>query len=648
MKFSFKRLFFYLFAIFGVITIIISIYFFSIVYSLKDFDISLKTPISSQKIYDNEKKLLTFNNYQHQYVRLDDISDYFIDSLISTEDKTFYSNCGVSYLSILRASFENATNGKIISGASTITQQYVKNSFLSNDKSYQRKIKEIILAMKLNQKYTKNQILEAYVNSVLFGGQIYGIKMASYFYFDKTPAELSLVEGAFLAGIIQQPNGYNPYTNLAKANKRKNIVLKYLLDNSKIDNLTYNEALRINIGDKLKIQNHYNEISSYLDYLNYYCINNDIISDTIYTNLNLKLQNEFYDIVNNKYNYFDDDNLKCALVAIDNKTNSVIALTGNRSNDLKVFNYALAKIQPGSTIKPLIDYAPAFEYLGYQPSSIILDEEFNYSNGEKINNWDMEYKGKITIREALKDSRNIPALKLYIELNGKSKEFLNRLNIFPEQLYEADSIGGATNGYSLLELTEAYSAFANMGYFSECSPINSYSLNNKMIIRTNERKKVMKDSTAFFINTILHDVFKNSKYNLQNTYLMAKTGQTNYDLQTRIKFNIPKSATKDSLLIAYTKSLTLGIWVGYDKISATTYLKGTQKQIARKIMYHIMSKYAPENEYYSIPSSLIKKRVINFDGQIYLANNEPYAYDEYFYKNNAPLTKKEQDDLIQI
>lgn len=648
MKFSFKRLFFYLFAIFGVITIIISIYFFSIVYSLKSFDISLKTPISSQKIYDNEENLLTFNNYQHQYVKLDDISNYFIDSLISTEDKTFYSNCGVSYLSILRASFENATNGKIISGASTITQQYVKNSFLSNDKSYQRKIKEIILAMKLNQKYTKNQILEAYVNSVLFGGQIYGIKMASHFYFDKTPAELSLVEGAFLAGIIQQPNGYNPYTNLAKANKRKNIVLKYLLDNSKIDNLTYNEALKINIGDHLKIQNHYNEISSYLDYLNYYCINNDIISDTIYTNLNLKLQNEFYDIVNNKYNYFDDDNLKCALVAIDNKTNSVIALTGNRSNDLRVFNYALAKIQPGSTIKPLIDYAPAFEYLGYQPSSIILDEEFNYSNGEKINNWDMEYKGKITIREALKDSRNIPALKLYIELNGKSKEFLNRLNIFPEQLYEADSIGGATNGYSLLELTEAYSAFANMGYFSECSPINSYTLNNKMIIRTNARKKVMKDSTAFFINTILHDVFKNSKYNLQNTYLMAKTGQTNYDLQTRIKYNIPKSATKDSLLIAYTKSLTLGIWVGYDKISATTYLKGTQKQIARKIMYHIMSKYAPKNEYYNIPNSLIKKRVINFAGQIYLANNEPYAYDEYFYKNNAPLTKKEQDDLIQI
>ena len=648
MKSIFKRFFLGLIAIVGIITIVISIYFFSIVYTLKDFDISLKTPINSQKIYDNEEKLLTLENYQHQYVRLDDISDYFIDALISTEDRSFYSNCGINYLSIIRAGFLNATNGKIISGASTITQQYVKNTFLNNDKNYKRKIKEIILAMKLNQKYTKDQILEAYVNSILFGGQIYGIKMASYFYFDKTPAELSLVEGAFLAGIIQQPNGYNPYNNLSKANNRKNIVLKYLLDNSKINLLEYNEALKINIGDYLKIQNHYNEISSYLDYLNYYCANNNIISDSIYTTLNLKLQNDFYNIVNNKYNYFDDDNLKCALVAIDNNTNSVIALTGNKSNDLRVFNYALAKIQPGSTIKPLIDYAPAFEYLGYQPSSIILDEEFNYSNGEKINNWDMEYKGKITIREALKDSRNIPALKLYIDLNGKSKDFLNRLSLFPEQLYEADSIGGATNGYSLLELTQAYSAFANMGYFSEASPINKYSLNNQIINKTNPRKKVMKESTAFFINTILHDVFKNSKYNLPNTYLMAKTGQTNYDLQTRIKYNIPKSATKDSLLIAYTKSLTLGIWVGYDKISSTTYLKGTQKQIARKIMYFIMNKYAPKNEYYSIPSSVIKKRVINYDGQIYLANNEPYAYDEYFYIKNAPLTKKEQDDLIQI
>lgn len=648
MKFIFKKIILGFLAIGSIFAITISIYFFSIAYSLKDFDISLKSPTCSQKIYDNENNLLTLDNYQHQYIKLDDISKYFIDALISTEDRTFYSNCGVNYLSIVRAGFENTINGKIISGASTITQQYVKNTYLNNDKSYQRKIKEIILAMKLNQKYTKNQILEAYVNSILFGGQIYGIKMASYFYFDKTPAELNLVESAFLAGIIQQPNGYNPYNNLAKANNRKNIVLKYLLDNSKIDLATYNDALKANIGDNLKIQNHYSEISSYLDYLNYYCGKNNIVSDTIYTNLNLELQNDFYNILNNKYNHFDDENLKCALVAIDNTTNSVIALIGNKSNDLKVFNYALAKIQPGSTIKPLIDYAPAFEYLGYQPSSIILDEEFNYSNGEKINNWDMSYKGKITIREALKDSRNIPALKLYIELNGRSKEFLNRLNIFPEQLYEADAIGGATTGYSLLELTEAYSTFANMGYFNECSPVNKYLVNNELVIRENTRKKVMKDSTAFFINTILHDVFKNSSYNIQDTYLMAKTGQTNYDLKTRIKYNIPKSATKDSLLIAYTKSLTLGIWVGYDKISSTTYLKGTQKQIARKIMYYIMNKYAPKNEYYNIPDSVIKKRVINYDGQIYLASNEAYAYDEYFYIKNAPLTKKEQDDLIQI
>ena len=651
MKSILSKFFTIICSIFSIILLLVTIYVFNIYNEVKNIELTLNTPIANTEIYDNSNILVLKDNYLHQNITLDNISPNLINAIIATEDQTFYTNNGINIYRILVAAYNNIISKKIISGASTITQQYVKNTYLNNEKTYVRKLKEILISLELTKKYTKNQILEAYLNSLLFGGSVYGIDMASLYYFNKKPIDLTISEAAMLAGMIQLPNYYNPYIYPNNANKRKNNVLKYMLENDYITNTQYENEVNIKIEDLLSNSitfETYNKYSSYFDYLNYYSKTNNIYSNKQYTYLDINLQNDLYDIVTNKYNHFNNPNIKCAIVAIDNNTCGVKAIVGNSSTDSLVYNYALAKIQPGSTIKPLMDYAPAFEYLHMQPSTIIDDSEYTYSDGTQIHNWDKKYKGKITLRYALKDSRNIPALKLYQLLNGKQKEFINNVGLHPSTLYEADSIGGSSYGYSLLELTSAYTAFANMGYYKETSPIKYYQNNQIYHYIENPSKKVMKDSTAFFINSILHDVFKNSKYDVSNTYLMAKTGQTNYDKQTKLKYNIPDEATKDSLLIAYTKDLTIGIWIGFDKITNTNYLMGSQKQIARHIMTYIMQKYAQNSKPYDLPSDVIKLRIFNDNGQIYLANNESTAYTEYFLKYNMPLTRKKYFPYLAI
>ena len=181
-------------------------------------------------IYDDNNNLVTTDSYYYTYVSITEISDNLINAVIATEDKNFYSHIGISIPRIISSTFTNLKEGKIISGASTITQQYVKNAYLTTEKSYERKINEIAISIELEKRYSKDQILEAYLNTVLFGGNIYGIEMASLYYFNKKPIDLTINESAVLAGMIQLPNYYNPFNNYEEVNKRKNIVLSRMLN----------------------------------------------------------------------------------------------------------------------------------------------------------------------------------------------------------------------------------------------------------------------------------------------------------------------------------------------------------------------------------------------------------------------------------
>lgn len=631
-----------------IITIIISIAGCLLFNKASNADLILKQGYNPTKIYDSKNNLVSTDSIYYSYVSITDISENIINAFISIEDRDYYKHHGFSTKRIITSLYNNLINDNITMGASTITQQYIKNVYLSSEQTVERKVNEIALAIQLEKKYTKDQILEAYLNSILFGGNIYGIKMACNYYFNKDPKDISISEAAYLAGMIQAPNYYNAYKNPLEANKRKNIVLKCMYEEGYIDIVKYNNELQIDIssllnGGRNSTTNHY--LSSYLDYIYDSLELSEESIDEIHTYLDVDIQKELYKIANNDYGLFNDDNLNCSIVVLDNKSFGVKALIGNRVLKQKVINYAYdVKLQPGSTIKPILDYAPAIEYLSYTPASIIKDEPYNYHDGTPVKNYDNQHLGYITLRKALSDSRNIPAIKLFNEVGyEKAFEFARNIGISSNEIYEADAIGGAKNGYTLLELANAYQAFANLGYYKKASGINNIKYESYTSYNNELPKIAMKPTTAWLINNMLHDVFKNSSYNLDNTYLMAKTGQTNYDSITLRKYNIPIGATKDSLLIAYTKDLTIGIWVGYNYISSNNYLDRYKKNIPRSIMKIILSKFALDNQYYDIIDGITKKHIEIKDNTAYLARDN--GYDEYFVLGTEPLSYYKKMDI---
>ncbi|MDE6660456.1 MAG: hypothetical protein K2J93_01365, partial [Anaeroplasmataceae bacterium] len=274
----------------------------------------------------------------------------------------------------------------------------------------------------------------------------------------------------------------------------------------------------------------------------------------------------------------------------------------------------------------------------YTPATIIKDEEYTYKNGTKIKNYDNQYLGSIPLRKALSDSRNIPAVKLFNEVGyERAFGFLKNLGIEKtDTIYEADAIGGATTGYTLLSLANAYQAFANLGYYKKASAYKEIGYELTTYKNDTSAKLAMKPTTAFLINNILHDVFKGSAFDQKSTYMMAKTGQTNYDQASIQKYHLPSNATKDSLLIAYTKDLTIGVWVGYERITDGKYLDYYKKNIPRSIMKLLLDTFAKKGLYYNEIEGIQKSYITIYEDQVYLAKEN--GYYEYFLEGTQPLT----------
>ncbi len=656
MKKFFKILYTISLFTFTIVLLVISTLAIYIINISPEMDYTKLIAPNNTKILDSNGNVVsTVGAKLTNYVPIDKINRNMQNAIVSVEDNSFYIHNGINPSRIVTSTINNLISQSYSEGASTINQQLIKNLFLTNDKSLKRKLQEISMAIKLDKELTKDQILEAYLNNILFGGNIYGVEMASNYYFNKSSSDLTIEDSALLAGIIQLPNYYNPYKNPEAATKRRNTVIDSMYKYDYISLLEANNAKEIKIENQLKkgevfIKEDY--ATAYLNYLYTYMLDNHNINinDADYkikTSMNSSIQKEIYKIMNNEYNYFPDDDIKCAIVCIDNATGNLLGISGNRTNSNLVFDYATALIQPGSTIKPILDYAPAIEYYNLSPASIILDEPYTYSNGFNINNWDYQYKGYITLRQALSESRNIPAVKLF-QMVGKEKalEFAKRLNIIPTtEVYESEAIGGSTYGYSLLNLTGAYTAFANLGKFKKISPLLTFNGNNSFEDR--KTTTVMKETTAFLINDMLHDVFKDTNYDLTNTYLMAKTGQTNYDIETKRKYQMSSDAVKDSLVISYTKDITIGIWCSYD--TKTKWLTSSTKNIPRTIMNHMMNKFAKNSQYYETPDDISYIKVLKDNDTLYLANTSNYtnSFYDYFISGTEPYSYKTKKDYIK-
>lgn len=550
-------------------------------------------------VYDNNGELITKikEGKDSYYISFDTITDYTKEAFIATEDKTFYKHNGVDLVGLGRAFVNLIKNGEISGGGSTITQQLARNIFLTHEQSYERKLKEIYISYLLEKKYSKDELLEFYINSIYFANGSYGIESASRKYFGISSTELSLAQTAFLCAIPNNPTLYNPFTNPENTKKRQARILNYMYEDGYITEDEYNGALleEIVLASEEIHSNNYvdtfvrDSATKILMELDGFVFRDEFDNSEDKEQYSIKyaeaenravkrLNNEGYKIYtsidSNKQAALQEAvdtilageteitsegiySLQGSAVSIDNATGRILAIVGGRTQDEVSFTFNRAYQsyrQPGSTIKPLIVYAPAIEK-GYYPTSILNDER--EENGPQ--NYNNNYEGAITLRYAVEDSKNTTAWSLFRELTPDyGLSFLKQMGfkkIVADDYNLAAALGGLTYGTNTLEIASAYSTFARDGIYVTPSCINKITDSDGNVVyeNTTEGIRVYTEKAARIMTDVLSSVMttgSGAKYKLSNMPSAGKTGTTNNIL--------------DSWFTAYTPMITTSVWVGHD------------------------------------------------------------------------------------
>jgi 1A family penicillin-binding protein len=541
----------------------------------------------STKIYDRTGEVLLYDVYQNikrTIVPFDQISEKIKDATLSIEDKNFYKHNGVKPSSFLRAFFANIKTQQFSQGGSTITQQVVKNSLLTGEKSITRKVKEWVLAIKLDKMLSKDDILSMYLNEIPYGGSIYGVEEASNAFFGKKASEVTIAEAAYLASLPKAPTFYSPYRNKTALDDRKNLVLKEMLRDGYINEEEYNEAknevvvFRPQSGGGIKAPHFVMFVKDILEKK----YGSEVLQQgglKIITTLDYTIQ----EMMEEEAKKYALDNAKkhqaenIAVIAIDPKNGEILSMVGSRDyfdKDIDGnFNVALANRQPGSTFKPFA-YATAF-MKGYTPETVLFDVRTQFSttcekdNTSSLNgcyspqNYDGNFRGPMSLKNALAQSINIPAIKtLYLagikDVLRVAKDFGITGLANAEQYGLTLVLGGGE--VSLLEMTSAYGVFANNGTRYPYQPILEIQRKDSGVIEKIENKpiQVIPENVALQISDILSDdvarspIFgSNSHLHIPNRQVAVKTGTTN--------------DYKDAWIVGYTPNLVIGAWVGNNK-----------------------------------------------------------------------------------
>lgn len=520
----------------------------------------------SYYLYDNNDDLI-FNNYS--WVELDKVSNYLVDATLSTEDRHFYYHFGFDYLRIAKAVIINITSRSLSEGASTITQQYARNLYLNYEKTWKRKLEEALLAAELEIHYSKNEILEGYLNTINYGG-VYGIENASRYYFGKSAEDLNLAEASMLAGIPQSPSNYSPLYNLDLAKKRQKTVLKLMYDNKKISKDEMDKAYEMELS---YVGDSNSNITSGLLYFKDAVINEleeiPSIPSSLLTTGGIKiyttLDNQAQKILEESIDSKNLNDLQIASILMDPDDGGVLALVGGNDYNSSQYNRAInAKRQVGSTMKPFLYYS-ALES-GFTAASSFISEKttFSFSNSKKYTpkNYNDKYAdGPLSMGAAIAYSDNIYAVKTHLFL-GEEKlvAISNRLGI-ENQLEAVPSLALGTDEISLMDMVSAYSAFANMGYKVNGHLIRKIedSSGNVLYEYKNEKNNILNESLVYILNEML-------------TYTYDKDF-IDYNYPTMIgllpkmtkKYAIKSGTTNtDMWIIGYNKDAVLGIWTGYD------------------------------------------------------------------------------------
>ena len=592
------------------------------------------------KILDKDGELIySLGGEKRDLITSEQVPQLLKDAITSIEDKRFYSHMGIDPIRIAGSFLRNAKAGQITQGGSTITQQLVKLAVFSTkkeDQTYKRKIQEIMLALQLERNYSKEQILTYYLNKVYMANNVYGFGTASHYYFNKELSDLTLPQVALLAGMPQAPNSYDPYANADQAKERRDLVLYSMKENGKITKEQYDEAVATPITEGLIAHN--NNVNSDDKALVYDSFVTMVLKEvqektgldpyndglTIETTIDSKAQQRLYDIVNtNDYIQYVNDKIQNAVVMLDTKTGAVRAVNGGRKQTtLLGYNRVTDNSRStGSTIKPVIDYGPAIEYLNYSTGQTIIDKRTTYSNGVELNNWDFSHKGAMTLRTALVYSRNTTALQTFKAVGETNiKSFLNNLDIQikndgQDYLVESNSIGA---DISPIKMAAAYAAFGNYGTYSKPYTVTKVTTRDGQVTEFKpEQKQAMKDSTAYMITDVLKDSFKYgfaTQASIPGLPTAAKTGSSNYTVEQKRAMGASdyEDIIPDSWFIGYSTDYTISAWTGYDN----PYEKGggvdtTEQEYSRLIYYYLM-KYMAESssgDDWVQPDSVVKQQI---------------------------------------
>lgn len=530
----------------------------------------MNPPAASQFFDANGQLIATTKSEENRIpVKLSAVPKDLQNAFIAIEDIRFYQHMGVDPRAILRAAVNNFTNNTLSEGGSTITQQLAKNAVLTQDRTLKRKIQEAFVAIQIEKKYSKSEILEMYLNQIYFGQGAYGIQSASRVYFGKDVGDLSLAQSAMLAGIPKSPNFFSPLSNFKEAKARQEVVLDQMVKYGFISPSEANAAKNEKIDVTSHLKNNSKILDYYIDYVTQIVIDK-FGADTvykeglkIYTSIDMKMQRAAENTVNMLPTYFSDENNlqqpQYALVAVDPRNGHIKAMVGGRGTDQ--FNRSvLAVRQPGSAFKPFVFLAAIDS--GFTPATVLEDKKLKLPGYWSPENYDRKYHGKVTMRTALINSYNIPTVFLTQQVTPeKVIDFAQRMGISTlvlsgsvSDINLAMSLGGLTRGVIPLEMASAFGVLANNGVYVEPTAVlKVVDRNNKVIYTAQPNgRQVISDSSAYLVTDMMQDVIRQGTGYAANIGRPAagKTGTT--------------SEYKDAWFVGFTPDLSTAVWIGND------------------------------------------------------------------------------------
>ncbi|MFH2090995.1 MAG: PBP1A family penicillin-binding protein [Pseudomonadota bacterium] len=569
-----KKTFFSIIALVGILSGILAGAFFSLVHDLPQIN-SLKQfkPSAVTSVYSSDNHLLAQFYIQKRFPKpLEKIPQHLIDALLVIEDRTFFSHSGIHFKAIARAVIHDIREGRFKQGASTLTQQLAKTLFLTTEKSFTRKIKEAILTLQIERRYTKNQILELYLNLIYLGSGSYGVEAASQTYFEKSVSDLTLDQAALIAGLPKAPSTYSPIKNPDLAKKRRDIVLNQMLSAKKITREQYQTAICQKISQPA-LESNLNDAGYFVEYIKAR-LNEAFNLEKIYsaglsvhTSLNFDFQRatqkavaKHMAVVENRIKTWGKDvsNTQCAVIAIDTRTGNILSMVGGKDFSKSSFNRVTqARRQPGSAFKPFV-YAAAV-MSGFSQNDLIFDGPLSLSldNNQtwEVKNFSNTFFGQMTLRKALALSKNTPAVRLIEQIGPDTVINLARKAGISSLLSPTLSLALGTYELTLLELTAAYIPFANMGIKTQpISILNITDADSRIIYQTSVKQTaVMSRQDAAIVTDMLKAVIfegTGKKAGVIKKEIAGKTGTTDQ--------------FKDALFIGFSPDIALGVWVGND------------------------------------------------------------------------------------